>query len=108
MSYMFAAQCPNLSCDYPLQLPWSEDIKINKFTNDLKKFNTNDILTDGLAPLSLNNDAVVNLKCPGCNENIGEKFIKQFKDVMEYTDMHLQNMKDKSITCILYIPHFHV
>lgn len=38
-------------------------------------------------------------KCKKCDEDISDDFIRRFEEVTEFTEMHLQNMKN--IACIL-------
>lgn len=96
---MHAAKCPNLSCDYPLQIPWCEDVKLSMSNNanseDVNVSMKNMYLNDGCE-----DDGV--LKCPKCSCIVSEDFIKKFKEVMESTHEHLQNMKNNSTTCILF------
>lgn len=166
---MHAAQCPNKGCDYPVQIPWREDIKIviredeNKsesidessqikdkdniknggndhresafnepetnggpktneepynvtntrsLTNGCDNINNADdkSLSNGFRALSVkangfsNGDCVDDfaLECPKCKEEITKEFVKKFNDVMDFTHLHLQNMRDKSISCILF------
>lgn len=165
---MHAAQCPNKECDYPVQIPWRDDIKIviredeNKsesigetsqikdniqnggnhrestfngpetnggpktndeepynnvtnarsLTNGSDSINTVDdkSLSNGFRVLSVRDNGFCNgdhvndfaLECPKCKEEITKEFVQKFKDVMDFTHLHLQNMRDKSISCILF------
>lgn len=39
--------------------------------------------------------------CSKCNTTISEQFLREFQEIMEMTQMHLNTMKET--TCILYI-----
>lgn len=41
-----------------------------------------------------------NVSCNKCDFKLKEEFIMNYKEIMEFTEMQLQNMKD--ITCILF------
>lgn len=41
------------------------------------------------------------LKCSKCNRSISDEFLQKYKDVTEFSEMHLQNMKQTA--CILFI-----
>lgn len=128
---MHAAKCPNKQCDYPVQLPWREDIELvirdedNEANN--KKPNQNghknghssnhenghtstnghsNGITNGFKSLTLeeldSDDDEDCHQCPKCSTEIKDEFVKTFQEVMNFTYMHLQNMRDKSTTCILF------
>lgn len=41
------------------------------------------------------------LNCTKCNTTISDEFIQQYKEVTEFSEMHLQNMKQTA--CILFV-----
>lgn len=45
-----------------------------------------------------------NQQCSKCNTIVTEEFLNEFRDVMEMTQMHLENMKET--TCILFITNY--
>lgn len=67
---MFAAVCPNKSCDGYVNMVDSEVANIDA------------------------------LKCSKCNTSISDEFLQQYKEVVEFSEMHLQNMK--LTACILF------
>ncbi|XP_077298289.1 SET and MYND domain containing, class 3 isoform X2 [Arctopsyche grandis] len=96
MSLMHAAKCPNHSCDYPIQIPWREDIKLSIEPSD--KTNTHDYLIDDLSSISLNEGRI--LECPKCGHIVEKDFVKKFKETMDFTYEQLQNMKNKSTSYV--------
>lgn len=115
ISYMHAAKCPNLSCDYPLQIPWCEDAKLSMTpskTDAESEKNDHDVVNDRMKNMYLSNGCEDYnnsiLKCPKCSCIVSEDFIRKFKEVMEFTHEHLQNMKNHSTACILFIDYRHM
>lgn len=68
---MLAAACPADSCDGYVNML------------DLEVANTDD------------------LKCSKCNSSISDEFLQQYKEVTEFSEMHLQSMKHTA--CILFL-----
>lgn len=46
-----------------------------------------------------NNGKTTAFKCSKCEQQISEKFIEEYKEVTQLSDIHLQNMKQTA--CIL-------
>lgn len=74
LDYMFAAVCRNSSCDGYVNMADSEVANIN--------FDV--------------------FKCSKCNTAISDQFLQEYREVVEFSEMHLQNMKQTA--CILFHP----
>lgn len=55
---------------------------------------------DGYVNISREFEEAEVYRCVKCGTEAQEEFVRQYRDVMEMTELHLQNMKD--IACILY------
>lgn len=67
---MFAAACPKNSCDGFVNMADHEVANVD------------------------------DLNCSKCNNSISDEFLQQYKEVIEFSEMHLQNMRQ--IACILF------
>lgn len=50
-------------------------------------------------------DSELDKKCAKCQTKVTEQFLMEFEEVVEFSDMHLQNMKQ--LACILLIFEFY-
>lgn len=70
LDVMFAAVCPNTTCNGYVNVGDIEVAKIDE------------------------------LKCSKCNNSISDEFLQRYKEVIEFSEMHLQTMKQTA--CILF------
>lgn len=113
-----AAKCLNASCDSPVVIPWKEDCQlVRKPTpevngdkavqngncenhNGIDEVNGKDH-HNGLDEMLTDNSSDV-VRCNECGTKYTDKHIEDFVKAMEFTELHLQNMKEASVACILF------
>lgn len=106
---LYAAKCPNLKCDNPVRIPWKENCKLVRkpVIEEGEQCNQNGIARSDQSDIDIkaSDKSVVpekDLECAACHAKCTEKYVEKFIKAMEFTEMHLQNMKGTSVACILF------
>ncbi|KAM3966835.1 SET and MYND domain containing, class 3 [Aphomia sociella] len=92
-----AAKCLNSECENPVNIPWKEGCKLvrgseDRLENGHSKSEHDDIV-NGLS----RRDGVC---CEECGTKLTDKHVELFVNIMEFTELHLQNMKDASVAYV--------
>lgn len=102
-----AAKCLNIECDRPINIPWKENCQIVRKpekTAEKENKETNGDFTNGHhEELEEIPQSVEGLRCEECGTKFTENHVEKFIKAMEFTEMHLQNMKGASVACILLL-----
>lgn len=103
-----AGKCLNTSCDSPVQIPWKENCQLvrkpdnntNGASETVESESNHNGLADELtANISEANDVI---RCDECGTKYTDKHVEDFVKAMEFTELHLQSMKEASVACILF------
>lgn len=92
---LHAAKCPGSGCDQPLTIAWKNDLKL------VIKRNAEDIdleleFQKVYQPEVTNELSNEIIKCPKCDTEVQNDFIMKYRSAMDFTELHLQNMKNSS------------
>lgn len=101
LKIVHAAKCPNEQCDNPVQVPWKENcqlvMKPPKHDNSTEESSSNDVIE---SEKTNGGDDVIH--CSECGTKFTEQHVECFRKAMEFTELHIQNMKGASVACILF------
>ncbi|CAG5035443.1 unnamed protein product [Parnassius apollo] len=110
LKILHAAKCPNTKCDNPINIPWKENCKLVRkqtIDNEDKQSKQNGVVSNG-QNVDFKNPTehgdtvrdITEMQCSVCGTKCTQKFIDLFKKAMEFTEMHLQNMKGTSVAYV--------
>ena len=102
--FLHAAKCLNSDCDNPVNIPWKENCELVKKSENETKPETNGISngeTNGHDELEISEN-VDGVRCEECGTKFTDGHIEKFVKAMEFTELHLQDMKGASVACILF------
>ncbi|KAL4714622.1 hypothetical protein ACJJTC_019685 [Scirpophaga incertulas] len=105
---MHAAECLNTDCDNPVSIPWKENCQLVKRLeiSEVKSYDStiqthsnddSEVKIGGLVNENVTEDVV---RCNECGTKYTEKHVEQFIKTMEFTELHLQNMKEASVAYV--------
>jgi hypothetical protein len=107
LKMVHAAKCLNPDCDNPVTVPWKKDCCLVRQA-DVEPNQTHTTSNgNGIEnhngfedPDHKDTDDIIH--CSECGTKYTEKYVEKFAKTMEFTELHLQNMKQASVACILY------
>ncbi|CAH2068269.1 unnamed protein product, partial [Iphiclides podalirius] len=106
LKVLHAAKCPNSKCDNPVKIPWRDSCELvrkpSAGTQD-DQCNQNGDPTNGHCDIDATNNIEAgpkDLECSACGAKCSEKYVDVFKKAMEFTEMHLLNMKGTSVAYV--------
>lgn len=105
LNYLHGAKCPNEKCDKPISIEWKSDCKL-VIREDLKNAQNGntEISTNGHTDKKQNgvNGVLENdiVHCNDCGTKVTERQIEVFRKAMDFTELHLQNMKGASVAYV--------
>ncbi|XP_026323711.1 histone-lysine N-methyltransferase ASHR1 [Hyposmocoma kahamanoa] len=100
-----AAKCLNSECDCPINIPWKQNCQVVRKpeeTAEKEDEDTSGGFTNGHheelkeIPQSVEDG----LRCEECGTKFTENHVEKFIKAMEFTEMHLQNMKGASVAYV--------
>ncbi|XP_028174963.1 histone-lysine N-methyltransferase SMYD3 [Ostrinia furnacalis] len=103
LKMVHAGKCLNASCDNPVVIKWKENCPLvrtpDSNTNVNENKNTESIngLTELTANISIANDVI---RCDECGTKYTDKHVEDFVKAMEFTELHLRNMKEASVAYV--------
>lgn len=103
-----AAKCLNSECDGPINIPWKQNCQVVRKpekTAEKEDEETSGDFTNGHHEelKEIPQSVEEGLRCEECGTKFTENHVEKFIKAMEFTDMHLQNMKGASVACILLL-----
>ncbi|KAL0850513.1 hypothetical protein ABMA28_012302 [Loxostege sticticalis] len=106
LKMVHAGKCLNTSCDSPVQIPWKENCQlVRKPDNNTNgaietvesESNHNGLADELTANISEANDVI---RCDECGTKYTDKHVEDFVKAMEFTELHLQSMKEASVAYV--------
>ncbi|XP_059060322.1 histone-lysine N-methyltransferase SMYD3 isoform X2 [Achroia grisella] len=95
MKIVHAAKCLNSECDSPVSIPWKEDcLLVRRPEERLENGHTMNGNCDIVNGLPRGDDSV---RCEECGTKFTVQHVELFVKTMEFTELHLQNMKDVDV-----------
>ncbi|RVE50206.1 hypothetical protein evm_005041 [Chilo suppressalis] len=115
LKMVHSAKCLNDSCDNPVAINWKENCQLvrkpdnnkleelssmNGHSDSIETINNQNGIADQFGDVNSITATDNVVRCNECGTKYTEKYLEQFVKAMEFTEVHLQNMKEASVAYV--------
>ncbi|CAH0722239.1 unnamed protein product, partial [Brenthis ino] len=103
IKYEHAAKCLNTKCDNPINIIWKENLLLVKNPEpkvENKVTNGEDHVENGVNCEKIDGELNDLVRCDECGTKFSEERIEMFVKSMEFSEVHLSNMKETSVAYV--------